>query len=805
MAEESIPSQPADHPATTEVQPGSPVPPTSSTPTRNGYAPSGERQGEKRHLSASELRRFVGWLFGLVIVLGCGWGALGLAFHFTRSNTHHPDLAFALAVVLDLALFVFLEQNFWLSRLMGLRITPRSRAWQSAVLLWAFGVVGLLFRSTETAGPSTHTEAQPRSTPQQGEGHADSIREIIETVVFVVVLVLMLRSFVAEAFVIPTGSMAETLYGYQKTVRCPDCGNTFEVNRSNQVDPSDGIRAEVTGCTCPYCRLPIDFVSYELTDASFAALRAAKVPQNILAKLENLKDTPASLDTFEKELAVHLREQDLLEFRDVVKKNARFTTPRFIKDPPKGLVPDLVWDWSPFVWDWVPDWNSGDRVLVAKPFYDLAPREPDRHDIVVFRFPGDDSFPMSGPYRKDTQMNYIKRFIGKPGETIAVHRGKLYFLPPQQSPQYDDIAAAKGDPNKLALLWQKEHMHINSEKSLEKWRHGDFGMVRKDPDVVLSMMRPVYDHDHPSQVMPERWTATPGWVADGRSFRSEPSTKGGAGAGKEDDFQMLHYRHLCNRSRPDQPELISDYMGYNTYVPHRNTPPGQNWVSDLILECEVVVPNNPSGTFVLELSKGHDRFQARWDLASPEGQCRLYRLNPQLTEKLKGEIKPLSGGETALRGAGTYRLRFANVDDRLLVWVNGQLAFDPAPYTPDKREEPWEENDLRRPAGIGVDGASVTVRHIKLFRDTYYTTGRDHSPNNPDAGPNVDLGKPDTWRPLSELPVLTMYVQPGHYLCLGDNSPESSDGRSWGTVPQRLLLGRAVLVYYPFARGGRIR
>jgi signal peptidase I len=41
-------------------------------------------------------------------------------------------------------------------------------------------------------------------------------------------------------------------------------------------------------------------------------------------------------------------------------------------------------------------------------------------------------------------------------------------------------------------------------------------------------------------------------------------------------------------------------------------------------------------------------------------------------------------------------------------------------------------------------------------------------------------------------------VQPGHYLCLGDNSPESSDSRQWGAVPERLMLGRALAVYYPF-------
>jgi signal peptidase I len=877
MADEPIPSQPADPPVT-DIHP--PSPPSPAHPTRNGQPPS-RGSAEKRHVSASELRRFAGWVVGLLIVLACGWGLLALAFHYTWHNTHHPLLAFALAVVLDLGLFIFLEQNFWLSRLMGLRITEHSRAWQSAVLLWLFGVVGLFFRSTEPApAAAPASRAHPRSSPQH-EGSPDSIREIIETVVFVVVLVLMLRSFVAEAFVIPTGSMAETLYGYQRTVKCPDCGNTFEVNRSNQVDPSDGVRTEVTGCTCPYCRLPIDLISYELTSDSLTALRAAKVPARILDELESLTDVPSTPDNFEKELERRLRNEELRAYRDVIKKHSRFTTPRFIQDPPKGLVPDLIWDWSPLVWDWVPDWNSGDRVLVAKPFYDLVPRDPDRHDIVVFRFPGDEGFPgRSGPYRKDTQMNYIKRLIGKPEETIGIHRGKIYKLTPEQSPKWPDYAEAAGNPNKLAMLWQHQHMHMASSQedpndpAQKLWKKGEFHIVPKPPDVVLSMMRPVWDHDHPSQVMPERWTAPGGgWVADGRSFRSDGSASAIdiKGKAQDGDFRMLHYQHLVNRgyeltdqslallrdqgvpeavraklknddlkgkkfeslrktegregffdalehvldagevaqyrdrirdaaSGAHQPELITDLMGYNTYLPHRNSMPGQNWVSDLILECEVVVPDKPTGVFVMELSKGHDRFQARWDLASPDGNCTLFRIHESSKEQ------SLDSKPTGVRGGGTHRLRFANVDDRLVVWVDGQLPFENGvPYEADKQHEgPTVENDLQRPAGIGVHDASVSVRQIKLFRDTYYTaSGR--FPNSADAGGGVDFGKPNTWSRLSDLPVLTMYVQPGHYLCLGDNSPESSDGRSWGTVPQRLLLGRAVLVYYPFARGGRIR
>src|ERR1700726_1372933 len=82
--------------------------------------------------------------------------------------------------------------------------------------------------------------AAPRPAEQTPAGPKDAKREIVETVVFVVVLVLLLKTFVAEAFVIPTGSMATTLWGYQKVVDCPKCGESFPVNCSSEVDPQSG-------------------------------------------------------------------------------------------------------------------------------------------------------------------------------------------------------------------------------------------------------------------------------------------------------------------------------------------------------------------------------------------------------------------------------------------------------------------------------------------------------------------------------------------------------------------------------------
>ena len=38
------------------------------------------------------------------------------------------------------------------------------------------------------------------------------------------------------------------------------------------------------------------------------------------------------------------------------------------------------------------------------------------------------------------------------------------------------------------------------------------------------------------------------------------------------------------------------------------------------------------------------------------------------------------------------------------------------------------------------------------------------------------------------------------YFAMGDNSTASLDGRAWGFVPENELIGRALLVYYPFTK-----
>ena len=48
-------------------------------------------------------------------------------------------------------------------------------------------------------------------------------RETIESIVVAIILAFLFRGFVAEAFVIPTGSMAQTLRGRHMDIVCPEC------------------------------------------------------------------------------------------------------------------------------------------------------------------------------------------------------------------------------------------------------------------------------------------------------------------------------------------------------------------------------------------------------------------------------------------------------------------------------------------------------------------------------------------------------------------------------------------------------
>jgi len=109
---------------------------------------------------------------------------------------------------------------------------------------------------------SASTKRQPRDAGQDepSAGHSHAVRETVESIALAVVLAFLFRAFVAEAFVIPTGSMAPTLRGQHKDVQCKECQYWYQAGASSELDEDtyDQRAREaprlVIATTCPLCR-----------------------------------------------------------------------------------------------------------------------------------------------------------------------------------------------------------------------------------------------------------------------------------------------------------------------------------------------------------------------------------------------------------------------------------------------------------------------------------------------------------------------------------------------------------------------
>ncbi|MBK8914173.1 MAG: signal peptidase I [Phycisphaerales bacterium] len=78
--------------------------------------------------------------------------------------------------------------------------------------------------------------------------------ETIETVLTALVLAFIFRAFFIEAFIIPTGSMAESLRGEHRTLVCRDCGCEFAVGALTPDERGGGSMLAADGPpTCPGC------------------------------------------------------------------------------------------------------------------------------------------------------------------------------------------------------------------------------------------------------------------------------------------------------------------------------------------------------------------------------------------------------------------------------------------------------------------------------------------------------------------------------------------------------------------------
>jgi signal peptidase I len=97
---------------------------------------------------------------------------------------------------------------------------------------------------------------------------------------------------------------------------------------------------------------------------------------------------------------------------------------------------------------------------------------------------------------------------------------------------------------------------------------------------------------------------------------------------------------------------------------------------------------------------------------------------------------------------------------------------------------------------VGLPGDTLEIKSHTLYRNGHPITGA--------AAFDKNARQADMYPGYQNVGALgvgeTMTVPAGGFLALGDNSANSKDGRYWGYVPAKDVVGRPLFIYYPFTR-----
>lgn len=587
-------------------------------------------------------------------------------------------------------------------------------------------------RPVPAAAAATATE--PSATRNEG------LRETVEAIAIAFILAFVFKTFQAELYVIPTGSMAPTLFGRHKEAVCTACQYRFTMGASHEVDQDSGIvHMRIRTAECPNCHF-----ENEVTQA-----------------------------------------------------------PVF----------------------------NGDRILVNK----LA-RQYQRFDVVVFKNP------------EEPHVNYIKRLVGLPGETIRVRQGDVYA---RRGAQDAWRIQRKADPNQQRAIQLLVYDDRYPAPQLLKAGGGERWFPAAP--VPQSSAKPA-DAERDSLEPQLQWQASQNaWQPDyaARTYQV---------AATDGQTHWLRYQHLIPSAseweiamsdgrlpQPVDPSLVVDFCGFNSFTAEGGRlsiddyDRGLFWVSDLTLNATVDLQQvSEASRLTMELVDGERSYRCEFQPSS--GLAEFYLIN-RMIDAADAQPQLLTSVKTGLQGSGQHTLSFANVDNRLCLWVNGQLVplGDAVEFNLPLHNDPTDA-DLT-PVGIAARDLQAQISDLVLQRDIYYRndtiefaehrgvtldgySGRDSPlvteiPRYDSASLTTTVKSPrvyaQRYQALTEqqqnrLGVLGDYqLDDDEYLMFGDNSPASKDSRLFDyftrplqgrnghryAVHENHLIGEALFVFWP--------
>ncbi|MGI9471266.1 MAG: signal peptidase I [Rubripirellula sp.] len=651
----------------------------------------------------------------------------------------------------------------------------------------------------------TNASKPKKETRDPAEVRAETFRvsaqrETVEAFVVAFILALLFRAFLAEAFVIPTGSMAPTLMGAHKDLVCDQCETSFQVGASRERAGAVTNDVVVAGI-CPNCRYvnPLDLAG-ESNDATFNGDR-------ILV--------------------------------------SKFTYT--LKDPDR-------WDVIVFKYPGNPKQNYIKR-LVGLPNETLEIRHGDVYarptgssdPTTVLRKPPEKLLAMSQLVNDSDHQSQVLIDANYPSRWQAWREGALE--PPTDSWQIerssDGMVATleNGDPNSFEWL-----RYFHRWPTEAQWKSASGGGSLADVDPYSS--RAITDfYAYGSYVL----------VPADAVYESKPASAKGSGLERAMNGGYSKGRFNLRYQSGEGPEQFGGMARWGGQDNGRQGlgKDGMHWVGDLIMETDVE-PNDDSGVLLLQLVEAGVKYRCQIDLT--DGQATLSIDDGGESRSFESAADGSTGVPTAKTRVVAGRrseIRFSNCDDELRLWVDGSVIEFDRPTTFDSRLYRSDAEDFPKykagdpmdaaPAGLAIKGGGATVRSLRLHRDKYYIATEnsefgiyDYDMNELWKIANADavthraiqevLEQPERWSSFvgwNTRRIVEFEMNEDQFFPMGDNSPESLDARCWaGTkrriplprgvnkdawtwsndsyVPRDLLVGKALVVFWPHSWNGPV-
>lgn len=647
--------------------------------------------------------------------------------------------------------------------------------------------------STKKTSRSTDKSGGKEDNRDPAEVRAETFRvaaqrETVEAFVVAFILALLFRAFLAEAFVIPTGSMAPTLMGAHKDLSCQRCETRFQVGASRERSGSQTNLVVVAGI-CPNCR-HVNALDLK-DDSNHATFNGDRI---LVSKFTYALGDPERWDVivfkypgnpkqnYIKRLVGLPNETLTLRHGDVyVRPTGSDQTDEILRKPPEKLLAmrHLVYDTSQQSQALI-DANYPSR---WQPWAENASEPPADSWQVERSSDGLVASIDSASADRFQWMRYYHRWPSDEQWETAEQGGSLSDVDPYSSRAITDFYAYDSYVHVPATYVYKRRPSAREGGRVERLLNGGFSQGQ-------------FSSRYKSGEGPAQFGGNAEWGGQDGSSQ---------GIGRD----------------------------------------GMHWVGDLIFEADVETSTDAK-ELMLELVEAGVKFRCRIDLSNGQAQLDIDDIQPRRFNDAD-ETPPVAN--TGITAGGRHQIRFSNCDDQLLLWVDGDVVafdhpttFDARQFRSDAKNHPQylTSHPLdAAPVAIGLRGGNATVRQLRIDRDKYYIATRnsnfgiyDYDMNKlwqitgqqvPYRAIQEVFGMPDRWAEFvgwETRRTVSFPLEEDQFFPMGDNSPESLDARCWaGTkqrvvlpgdinrdarkwasesyVPRDLLVGKALVVFWP--------